>query len=264
MKKNQFSSLFLLITLLFSSNVFGQTNATLSEENLSDNSIKNPPSLPKPDEKTDNKAPEKSNSALITGAKTDLIDNLLGGKKIASLMFDDQENSEINRAVDSLKNNQFYDPANSDSKDIKADPSQANQESEKSYIYLASLMYFTQKDWAIWINEQKITPKTNNRTEEIFVESIQKNQVRLVWKMSLTKWKVISGASPESPNPQVNSNNQVEFRFALRPNQTFSLNDSSVVEGKAVTAFLKKKEDDKKEETDKANSPQNLNIEKIQ
>jgi len=116
------------------------------------------------------------------------------------------------------------------------------QGSEKSYIYLASIIYFNQKDWVIWINDQKITPKTNQKNKELYIKKVYENQIDVVWKLSITKWKIISGKKSETIAPKINKDNQIEVYFTLKPNQTFMLSNNSVVEGKAVINLIKKKE----------------------
>jgi hypothetical protein len=167
-------------------------------------------------------------------------------------MFDDEENSNIDRAIESLKNNQLYSPEVKESQpEILKSDKQPNQESEKSYIYLASLMYFTPKSWVVWVNDQKITSETNDKNKELFIKSVKKDQVSLVWKLSLSKWKVISGKDSENSAPKVNSENQVEISFELKPNQTFSLSNKGVSEGKVAINILKKEEDKKLDDTSK-------------
>lgn len=116
------------------------------------------------------------------------------------------------------------------------------QGSEKSYIYLASIIYFNQKDWVIWLNDQKITPKTNQKNKELYIKKVYENQIDVVWKLSITKWKIISGKKSETIAPKINKDNQIEVYFTLKPNQTFMLSNNSVVEGKAVINLIKKKE----------------------
>jgi hypothetical protein len=167
---------------------------------------------------------------------------------MTSLMFDDEENSNIERAVESLKNNQVYSPGENEG-DAKtraeADRKKAEEktENEKSYIYLASIIYFTAKDWVVWVNEQKITSTGKKKEKELYVNSIHKDKVSIRWTLSVSKWKILSGAKLDAPTPVVNEDNKVVVNFDLKQNQTFILSANSVVEGKAVIAILKKKEE---------------------
>jgi hypothetical protein len=203
-------------------------------------------------------APQKSTltDELGTGGG---IASILLGAEIKSLMFDDEEIANIDRAVESLKNNQIYIPTDDESqknlteeekkKKEEEDKKKSSQseDNEKSYIYLASIIYFTPKDWAIWINQQKITPETNKPTNEFYLTSVKKDSVKILWKLSLSKWKILSaGSKNEGTPPATNKDNQVEIEFELQQNQTFVLSSRTVVEGRAVVAILKKKEDENK------------------
>ena len=181
------------------------------------------------------------------------ISKILGDNSaitVPVLMFNDQEIANINRALDSLKNNQIFVPEGLEKKEEK--PAEENQEkkeeseveeNEKSYIYLGSLIYFTPSDWVIWLNDQKISTSNNDPQKEIYVTKVLSDRINVKWKMSLTKWKILSGKRDETQAPRLDFNsNIVESEFELRPNQTYILGSNSVVEGKAVIALIKKKE----------------------
>ena len=181
------------------------------------------------------------------------ISKILGDNStiaVPVLMFNDQEIANINRALDSLKNNQIFVPEGLEKKEEK--PTEEDQEkkeeseveeNEKSYIYLGSLIYFTPSDWVIWLNDQKISTSNNDPQKEIYVTKVLSDRINVKWKMSLTKWKILSGKRDETQAPRLDFNsNIVESEFELRPNQTFILGSNSVVEGKAVIALIKKKE----------------------
>lgn len=181
------------------------------------------------------------------------ISKILGDNStitVPVLMFNDQEIANINRALDSLKNNQIFVPEGLEKKEEK--PAEEDQEkkeeseveeNEKSYIYLGSLIYFTPSDWVIWLNDQKISTSNNDPQKEIYVTKVLSDRINVKWKMSLTKWKILSGKRDETQAPRLDFNsNIVESEFELRPNQTYILGSNSVVEGKAVIALIKKKE----------------------
>lgn len=240
----------IIIFLFISSEVFAQQETTtFTEKNLPDKTI----------EKTEKNTETKPDPIVTPNKIQDAISSILLNKQASSLMFDDEENSNIDRAVESLKNNQIYTPEEDDEKDgpnkkneeeekLKLEEKKS-QENEKSYIYLASIIYFSSKDWAVWINEQKITSETNKSDKELYLKSVQKDHVRLVWKLSISKWKILSGRKSEDMAPKINKDNKVEVEFELRPNQTFILSTNNVVEGRAVIALLRKKEEEKKQKT---------------
>jgi hypothetical protein len=235
-------------------------SSTLVEKNLP-NQTQNNQAAPKTPEQKTPETPAENVEKKETQTTKDLLQKstlvekisssvgeILLGNKVTSLMFDEEENSNINRAIDSLKNNQVYAPEGTQANDQKEEisPEDQVQENEKSYLYLASIIYFSPKDWAIWINDQKITPESNKKENELYVKFVERDSVKFLWKLSVTKWKILSGKVSEQLAPKVNQNNQVEVNFTLKQNQTFILSTNSVVEGKAVVALLKKREEDRK------------------
>lgn len=228
--------------------------ATFVEKNLPDKSAVTKTPITKQD---------NSGSALTPSKVKDALTSILIYNQTSSLMFDDEENGRIDRAIDSFKNNQIYTPeeetADGDdpknlSKEQQAKAAEAerikqeekrNEENEKSYIYLASIIYFTPRDWVVWINDKKITSETNDKEKELYLKSVQKDRVKLLWKLSMSKWKILSGRKEEAA-PTVNKDNQVETTIELKVNQTFILSTLGVVEGRAVIALLKKKAEEKK------------------
>ncbi len=258
MKLKQIFKIFFLVFTLALSESFAQEQSKLTESNLSNNPQPAAPEASPEKKEGDKESSSSSINSLVNQAKNGLAETLLGKNKTSSLMFDDQESENLERAIDSLKNNQVYTPdgtegdqsQNSDINDkqkaeeaekLKKAEELKNLENEKSYIYMASIIYFNAKDWIVWINDKKITSKTNDSKKELFVESIKKDRAKILWKLSLSKWKIISGKKEEFA-PAVNAENQIEIHFELRPNQTFVLSSGKVVEGKALVALQKKKE----------------------
>ncbi len=234
--------IFLFFTLFFSDS-FAQEQTIKS---LADSLVTAKPSESNPQKANDSKL-------LINEAKEGLASILLGNK-IGSLMLDEQELSNVERAAESFKNNVSFSLDGTDEKsktlseeDKLKQEEDKSQENEKSYIYLASIIYFSPKDWIVWINDKKITSQSNDRKKELYVEAIKRDSVKVLWKLSLSKWKVISGLKEELA-PKTNGENQIEIRFSLKQNQTFVLSTNTVVEGQALNALLKKKEDEKKDE----------------
>ena len=209
----------------------------------------------KPEEKPEEKI------ELIKNSKDKEIKEL-ADKKYDSLMLTEVELKNIKKANEAANNGQPFvaeaeeefkikDPKGEQDKlkekkkkeqEEKFKKEEDEQGSEKSYIYLASIIYFNQKDWVIWINDQKITPKTNQKSKELYIKKVHANQIDVIWKLSITKWKIISGKKSETIAPKINKDNQIEVYFSLKPNQTFMLSNNSVVEGKAVINLIKKKE----------------------
>jgi hypothetical protein len=188
----------------------------------------------------------KNPSSLVSPEKIkDAIGSVLMNNKATSLMFDDEENTNINRAIDSLRSNQPFVPdenlddrkMSEEEKKLAAQKAEEEErkklENEKSYAHLASILYLNDKNWVVWINQRKLLSSANKPTNELYIKSITKDQVSCVWRMSLSKWKILSGKFSSESAPKINSNNQVEMTFVLRPNQAYSLVNSRIVEGKS-------------------------------
>ena len=210
---------------------------------------------------TNNEQKPEEKIELIKNSKDKEIKEL-ANKNYESLMLTEVELKNIKKANESANNGQPFvaeieeeinikDPKGEQDKlkekkkkeqEEKLKKEEDEQGSEKSYIYLASIIYFNQKDWVIWINDQKITPKTNQQSKELYIKKVYANQIDVIWKLSITKWKIISGKKSETIAPKINKDNQIEVSFSLKPNQTFMLSNNSVVEGKAVINLIKKKE----------------------
>lgn len=174
----------------------------------------------------------------VASHTNDLVKTLLGINKPSSLMFDDEELANIDRAIDSLKNNQTFVPGQDKTNANKTldatKKAEEDIENEKSYIYLASIIFYSPKDWAVWINNQKITSDSNKNNKELFVKEIYPDRAKIVWSIGITKWRILSHKKPDDTPPKVNAKNNVEIEFVLKPNQTFILGSSRITEGRAV------------------------------
>lgn len=221
-KVNQFYKIIALLTMATSA-MAQDTVGSFSEKNLSDNS----PSKSQIIKPTPLTTPA-SNSGISNSIETILLN-----KKATSLMFDDEQNSNIERAVNAFKNIGSPDYKKFDTtEETAASLSKKYERNEKSYIYLGSILYLTPKDWVVWINNQKITSTTNKIGSEIYVKSVEKDKVKIYWTLSVSKWKILSGNQSEESAPKINAKNQVEVNFELKPNQTFVLSNGVVVEGR--------------------------------
>lgn len=167
------------------------------------------------------------------GVRSNISDN-----KLTSLMFDDTENEAINRALDSFLNGNTYLPTEGE------EGGDGDVTNRRSYIYLASIMYLSEEYWAVWINGEKITSESNKPGNELYLQEVQKDKISVLWTISASKWKILMGRKSEEMASKINSQNQVEAKFELRPNQTYLLVYDSVVEGNAQTneSLLQKEE----------------------
>ncbi len=180
-------------------------------------------------------------------SKNELVNTLLGQNqknKMISLMYDEEEIDNIARALDAYRNGRDYtvdDALLSDEekkeKARKLDGARKLynkeiEENERSYVYFASMMYFSPKDWTIWINNTKITSQDNKPQKEFFVRSIDQDGVRIRWSLGVSKWRILSGKTLDNSEPKINNNNQVEIDLSLKPNQTYILGSNKIIEGR--------------------------------
>lgn len=193
---------------------------------------------------------EVANPDLVNKLQGGLANLLLSSNKLTTLMFNEKESEKIERALDSFKNDQTYLPEESDEKkSADSAPTETKEEiNKKSYIYLASIMYFSDKYWAVWINGQKITSDDNDPNDELYLSSVQRDQVSVIWNISASKWKILLGKKAEGLESMINENNQVVVKFKLKPNQTYILGSNTIAEGFNVIGPAKKKLEVKKVE----------------
>lgn len=168
-------------------------------------------------------------------------------KRAKSLMFSDEEIDNLKRAVNSYESGEALEiddgvANNNDDEDLE-NAKKREQElvelNERSKIHLGSIMYFNKKKWAIWLNKTKITAQNNDKNNEFFVKRISRDKAYILWSLSLSKWRILSGATPEDAKIKVNDKNQVMINFVLRPNQSFLLRHSRIIEGHDVSLVSK-------------------------
>jgi len=159
----------------------------------------------------------------------EVVRNNISQVKLTSLMFDDAENEAINRALDSFKNGNTYLPEEA------AESKDDNVTNRMSYVYLASIMYLSEEYWAVWINDEKITSESNQPGNELYLQEVQKDKISVLWTISASKWKILIGRKSEEMAEKINSQNQVEAKFELKPNQTYLLIYDNVIEGNVQT-----------------------------
>lgn len=191
-----------------------------------------------------------SNNDISANAVKKAIDEIFLSSKIKSLMFDDEQYSNIENAIEAMRNNQAFVPqgveltkqsdeeAKRQAEELKN--TEASEENAKSYIYLSSIMFFSPQSWSLWINETKYMASSNKEDNELFFKDLSQDKVTVVWKLSISKWKILSGKKSEEYAPKINSANQVEVEFSLKPNQTFILSSNKVVDGKAYEGNKKR------------------------
>lgn len=217
---------------------------------------------------TDNSLLSKSITNIDPGSNTatnqettKIISNTSGiinnnqSKKNSSLMYDDDELSDIDSVIESLKNDQVYVPADKvgDSKRPVDDKGNI-----KSYIYLGSIIYFGPKNWTVWIDNRKINCDDNKNDNELYLTLVTNSDVSVLWTMSISKWKILSGKKNEKLAPKINGNNQVEIRFTLKTNQTYILTADKIADGFLVPPEADSGINNNKPGTSDTNSSKNI------
>jgi len=169
-------------------------------------------------------------SNLVNRLEGNMSKILLKRRKLKSLMYSFEEESAINAALDSLRSGALFLPEDDLGEDIAFEEEVIDN--RKSYIYLASILYYGQGNWALWINGEKFTSDSNSPENEIYVQSVTNDEISVLWTISASKWRILLGRKADEQESKINANNQVEAEFRLRPNQTYLLREDKVVEGK--------------------------------
>ncbi len=208
------------------------SGSTFKERNLSETIVKSQIREVSENNKIE---PEKNlqNSILLEQMKTGIAAILLN-EKLYSLMFEEGETKNVDRAIEALKNNQNYNPEEN-ANQTKEPKETKLEENKKSHVYLASIIYLNPQYWVVWISEKKITSENNRKDKEIYLKMVDRDHVKVVWKLGLSKWKALSNKS-EDMAPTMNEQGEVEIEFELKPNQTYNLTSGKIIEGKVSIA----------------------------
>jgi hypothetical protein len=192
-----------------------------------------------------------STTPLSANSIKNALDDIFSPSKLKSLMFDEEQFANIEKAIEAMRNNQSFTPEGAEAKKQSAEDAKKQaeeiktlEESEdnvKSYVYLSSIMYFADKQWSLWINDKKFVANSNSDENELFFKNVSQDKATIIWRLSISKWKILSGKKSEEYAPKINENNQVEVEFTLKPNQTFILSSNKVVDGRAVDSINRKK-----------------------
>ena len=179
------------------------------------------------------------------------LDDIFSPSKLKSIMYDEEQFSNLEKAIEALRNNQSFVPEGEEINKQSAEDAkkqeeeikklEGSEENVKSYVFLSSIMYFSEKQWSLWINDKKFLANANSSENELYFKNVTQDQVNIVWRLSISKWKILSGKKSEEYAPKINENNQVEVEFSLKPNQTFILGSNKVVDGRAVDSINRKK-----------------------
>ncbi|MFT6106536.1 MAG: hypothetical protein ACJA0S_000777 [Rickettsiales bacterium] len=155
-------------------------------------------------------------------------------QKNNSLIYGKEELQKIKNAVEAFKNQV---PLVSEPQiGVVAEIKDPVKDDSTSYVYLGSILYKSNREWSVWINDKKISSLNNYANNDIYVTSINKNKVEIIWTMTLSKWKILTNSGSEEGAP-MNDKNQVEYNFILSFNQSYLLNENKVIEGRVGSSL---------------------------
>ena len=173
-------------------------------------------------------------------------------KHVNSLFFSQEEMAHIRDAVaayQKLRNANLNAPGNTGKNAVN--PPQDQEKSEQitrstvyAQFFLASLAYHSPHDWAIQINNQRITSSKQQESLRLRVLAIDNDKVTLEWQpydmVSINDvWNRMPHTQEQKNTGQQNAAKTEEVKvdestvtFTLRPNQTFSSYAMRALEGK--------------------------------
>ncbi len=229
-KKLNFYLLINLVSIFFILLVINIGNAQeqiIDQDNTENEQPINADELPDADT-----PPEPKNVTEQDSKEKNIVKELL-----KSIMMNKEEEQNVNLAIESFKTgtdfllideNEEIEAKDSD----QAEKEKKEEDNKNAFLYLSSIIFRNKNEWAAWFNDQKITSVENNSNNEIFVKNINFNSVDVVWKMSLSKWKILSRVNDDALAPNINEQNQVVLDFTLKTNQTYALKSGKVIEGR--------------------------------
>ncbi len=168
-----------------------------------------------------------------------------------SIMFDNALVKSLDSALVELSNMRSDDKKvnsknnSSNSNDVKSILDLATQNNISPSFYLGSIIFHSDNDWTIWINNKKITAEKRSDLKFIIPQlecvNVNEDYVTFSWKS-----RMIDNLSPgwreklslvKNTNNYYNENNGITFKdnevitFVLYPNQTLSVYDMDILEG---------------------------------
>lgn len=115
--------------------------------------------------------------------------------------------------------------------------------------YLSSIVYRAPNDWAVWVNNNRITPRQNDG--ELKVMAVKPNQAWFMWQPDyiqplgdrITNQNFASDAAVKHriarPNTASFDQQAGAIRFSLKPNQSFAPGYFQVFEGRVEAPNMK-------------------------
>lgn len=179
--------------------------------------------------KSNNDVVKKINSKITMFDKTYYDD-------FDSFMFSDKNIQTLQKALTMFKNKGGITEA---VENIKKDANEIQPSEEYDInignIYLKAIFFISDDNWAVWINDKKISNINNlNDDNEYVIKSLNNNEANIILTVNRMKWNYMnSNAAISSKDFTFNEDkNKIEFEIKLHPNQTFISSKNTVVDGK--------------------------------
>lgn len=102
-------------------------------------------------------------------------------------------------------------------------------------VYLKAIMYISNNNWSVWINDKKISNKNNlDEDNEYIIKRINTKEAIILLNVSKTKWNYLNSSGIITNDKCIidDEKNKVNFEIKLHPNQTFIFSQNSVIDGK--------------------------------
>lgn len=171
--------------------------------------------------------------ALGTGQVPDPRANL-------TLMFTEDDISKVEQALKIYDSYDEHKPvpveATAPKPDIQDDIFASYATASPPNLYLASIVYYSPKNWSIRLNDKRVNSSDNAVNNRFYISKISRKEVEIVWtpvSMSdvLNKWEQLTeGGKKSIPNVRIdNATNKIVLD--MRPNQTFVINTLDIREG---------------------------------
>lgn len=181
---------------------------------------------------------------LLLNPSTGICQDSNNPQKFESIMLDQEELKKVNQALEMFRQGKEFvitktQEALSEEDREKMEIDQLSKEMElinkESKIHLGSILFFSKKTWSIWVNGKKITSDSNYPKNSIYVAKASERKIDFMWKLSISKWRVLTSNLDSKVTPQINNSGEVNVKFSLYSNQTFLLRENKTVEGDART-----------------------------
>ena len=186
--------------------------------------------------------------------------------KYNSLMFNEKEMDIINKLVESFDTSSEKISNNTNNVNKSDDLNgllKKNPDAKKVIahdevptklpnIYVGSILYYSAKDWSIWINGNKYGAEYNNEKNEFYISKISRKEVELIWKPKFSiiisnAWQRFAKNGKIPKHIDFDSQKNV-VTLLMRANQTFIPDKLIISEGFIKSGFMPITDNKKTEE----------------